>query len=149
MWTIADDMIRESNELGIHVEALGSDVADRVHTELRDTYGRAGKRWPLWDGPNCDPSFQAEEAWQCLSAFLGDAPCLILWEPRTERKVLRFGRGSDLVKVLGECHRTEFYVTDDVLSYMFCFNEHDFLIASGRAAEWLRNHIDSAGDRQR
>jgi hypothetical protein len=43
MWTIAEDMIRESNVLGVPVEALEPHAADRVHTELRDTYGRAGK----------------------------------------------------------------------------------------------------------
>lgn len=60
MWTVADDMIREANALGISVEVLSADAADRVHTDLRDTYGRAGECWPLWDGPSCDPSFQAE-----------------------------------------------------------------------------------------
>jgi hypothetical protein len=140
MWTIAEDIIREARTLGIPVDAINSDAADRVHTELRDRYGRAGNRWPLWDAPNCDPSFQEEEAWRHLPAFLSNAACLVLWEPRTERKVLRFRCAKDLVKVLEECHRTEFYVTDD-LSYMVCFNEHDFLIASGRAAEWLRSYM--------
>lgn len=141
MWPVADDMIREAAALGVPVQALTDSLGERIRNEAVEKYGRKGNDWPLWDGPGDDPSFQSEGSWTVLPEFIGDAPCIIFWEPRTERKLLRFERGQDLVRVLEECHRMEFYVVDEVLSYMICYNEHDFLIASGSAAHWLEARL--------
>ncbi len=31
----------------------------------------------------------------------------------------------------------EFYLTNTLTDYLLCFNHHDYLIACGRAREWL------------
>lgn len=137
MWTIADDMIEAARTLGVSVARLAAEQAARIHQEATEKYGGARKSWPLWDGPSGEASLQGEDAWRAIAAFVGDAPCILFWEPRTEKDVLTFERGRDLIDVLGECHRTELYVTDSALSYLFCFNDHDFLIAWAQAADWL------------
>jgi hypothetical protein len=137
MWSIACDMLSEASRLGVPVSLVDEVAADRLRSNLLQKYGRSKMGWPLWDGPSDDVSVQDESAWRWIADFLNDGPCVILWEPGTERKALRFSSGVGLVAVLAECHRTEFYVTDDVTSFMLCFNHHDYLIGAGHACKWL------------
>jgi hypothetical protein len=92
------------------------------------------------------PSFQEERAWRRLASLVGNASCVVFWEPRTEKNALSFRSGGDLVAILEECHRSEFYVTDESVSYLLCFNEHDYIIGEGRAAAWV-DRAAKAGDR--
>jgi hypothetical protein len=87
------------------------------------------------------PSFQDVDGWRQISFFPGDRACVVFWEPGTEKRALRFGSRSDLVAVLDECHRSEFYVTDDEVTYLLCFNHHDYLIGQGLAASWVSEYI--------
>lgn len=50
---------------------------------------------------------------------------------------MKFTSASDLIDTLEEMYGTEFYVTNEDVSYLFCFNHHDVLIAYGDASEWL------------
>lgn len=141
MWTIADDMIGEADLLGVRASALPVNEREKIRRDLAEKYGRSKAGWPLWDGPSDDPSLQEEAAWRLVADFVGDSACIVLWERRTEEQALQFERGRDLVRVLEGVHRTEFYVTDHITSFLLCFNDHDCLVAAGRAAPWLRTHL--------
>jgi hypothetical protein len=54
-----------------------------------------------------------------------------------------FEAGSCLVNVLGECTGFEFYLTDLEGDYVICFNHHDFLIGTGSAETWIREHLNT------
>ena len=58
-----------------------------------------------------------------------------------EREALRFQSGTDLVAVLEESHRSEFYVTNDNVSWLIAYNDHDYLIGVGEAADWIAQHV--------
>ncbi|HYV44076.1 MAG TPA: hypothetical protein VFA20_04400 [Myxococcaceae bacterium] len=137
MWTLAQDVLNAAKGMGVAASALALEESAVVHRDLAARYGRAAGRWPLWDGRAEYPAIQDAAAWRLIAEFVHDDPCLLLWDPATDRTVIRFERGRDVVQVLGDVHRSEFYVTDPALSLMLCFNHHDFLIAAGRAAKWL------------
>lgn len=105
-----------------------------------ERFARGAADWPLWERMD-GPSVRGVDAWRHISLFPSLGGSVVFWEPRTERKVLRFRSGSDLVAVLDECHRSEFYVTDDEVTYLLCFNHHDYLIGQGLAASWVSEYI--------
>jgi hypothetical protein len=138
MWTFSGEFMEVSQKLGVSASILDREAGKRVHGEMLAKYGLNKGAWPLWDGPSDNPSLQAVDAWEEMGEFLADSPCLLFWNPTSDRNVLRFEIGRDLVKVLEEAPTNEFYVTDDARSYLLCFNHHQYLIAAGRAAPWLR-----------
>jgi len=137
MWTLAEDVLNAAKRLGVVASALTPEQSAVVHRDIVQRYGGSKHDWPLWDGPTEYPAIQDPAAWRLIADFVHDEPCLLLWDPSTERRILRIERGQELIRVLDEVHRSEFYVTDPALSFMLCFNHHDFLIAGGRAATWL------------
>jgi hypothetical protein len=137
MWTLAQDVLHAAKDLGVAASALTLEESEALHRGMASRYAGSSERWPLWDGPTEYLAHQDPTAWRLIADFVQDEPCLLLWEPTTERTVIRIERGRELVRVLEEVHRSELYVTDSALSFMLCFNHHDFLIAGGRAASWL------------
>jgi hypothetical protein len=138
MWTLAQDVLNAAKRLGVAASALEPQESAALHRSIAARYGGSADRWPLWDGPTDYPAIQDPAAWRLIADFIHDEPCLLFWEPSTELKVIRIERGQELIRILDEVHRSEFYVTDPALSFMLCFNHHNFLIAGGRAAPWLQ-----------
>lgn len=138
MWTLAKDVLDAATRLNVVASALTPEESTAAHRTVAARYGGPTGRWPLWDGPMEYPALQDAAAWRLIADFVQDNPCLLLWDPETERTVIRIERGRALVRVLDEVHRSELYVTDEAGSFMLCFNHHDFLIAGGRAANWLK-----------
>ncbi len=52
---------------------------------------------------------------------------------------------SKLSLLLGETYPFEVYLTDELVDFVLCFNHHDYLIATGRAKEWLTRRIRRGG----
>lgn len=50
----------------------------------------------------------------------------------------RFRDGADLVLTIGECPMFAFYVVDEGKTSLLAFNDHDFLVGCGAAAEWVQ-----------
>lgn len=142
MWTIANGMIEEASRQGMFVGVLPPGDAAKIRQLAGNRHGKTSQRWPLWEHMD-GPSFQEKQAWRRLSSFATDGGCIIFWEPRTEQQALRFHSTRDLTTILEECHRSEFYVTNDDVSYLLCFNEHDYLIGEGRAAEWIAQYLET------
>jgi hypothetical protein len=140
---ISSDVLAAADRLGrrARVRVLSRTAGDAVREGAASRYGRAGRRFPLWDGESSDPSLRADEAWRELGGFLGDRGCLVFWDPDHERDVLQFDRATDLLAVLDDMYRTEFYVTDEAWSFLACFNHHDYLIVWGAAVPWLRSLV--------
>ncbi len=137
MWTLAEDVLNAAKRLGFAASALAPQESAAVHRDIAARYGGSTDRWPLWDGPTEYPAIQDPAAWRLIADFIQGEPCLLLWDPSTEQTVIRIERGQERIRILDEVQRSEFYVTDPALSFMLCFNHHDFLIAGGRAASWL------------
>ena len=110
-----------------------------LQAKVQELYGRAGHAWPLWDGSKAEKtSFHFDEAWRLIGEFNRE-PCIMFWQPSDEACALKFESPCDLIDTLEEMYGTEFYVTNEDVSYLFCFNDHDVLIAYGDASEWLDN----------
>ena len=65
-----------------------------------------------------------------------------MFNPRDGAEVFHFASGEALDEVLADTFGFELYVTDEEASFLLCFNHHDFLLASGKAVEWLRRRAE-------
>ena len=140
MWKIVEDFAEEAVKQGLEFEIMGPLEAERFHHGLLAKFGKSKAGWPLWDGPSDFASVQDELAWRWIGDWIKNEVCVLLWDPASERRALRFAKGRGLISLLECVYGTEFYVTDESMSYMICFNHHDYLIAAGRATEWLKQH---------
>jgi hypothetical protein len=140
MLKAVDDFAEEAVKQGLEFEVLVPVEARRFHQGLLAKFGRSMRGWPLWDGPNDFASVQDELAWRWIGDWIENESCVLLWDPANERRALRFAKGRGVVSLLEEVYGTEFYVTDEDMTYMICFNHHDCLISAGRARSWLQQH---------
>jgi hypothetical protein len=141
MLKFIDDFAEEAVKQGLEFDILTPIEAKRFHQGLLARFGssKAGG-WPLWDGPSDFASVQDDLAWRWIGDWIENESCVLLWDPAYERRALRLAKGRSLTGLLEEMYGTEFYVTDESISYMICFNHHDYLIAAGRAKSWLEQH---------
>lgn len=132
---------REVQAAIVRVGARASIAADTTSADLfsalRAKFG-AGKGGQLWEALAEKTSCWYREAWRWIAEYL-DRESILFFAPGSA--VFELSDGVELVDVIGECSCFEFYVTDRALSFVLCFNDHDFLIASGDARSWLDRRI--------
>jgi hypothetical protein len=60
--------------------------------------------------------------------------CLVFWEEKTFEKSLQV---AVLLVFLKNSFHFVFYITNLSFTYLLCFNDHNYLIGSGSAKEWI------------
>src|SRR5690349_5382209 len=93
---------------------------------------------PLWEYLSDSCSIHHKDAWTWIAEFLSARPVLLLIDDSTEKSAVQITPGYGVVSVLGECTGFVFYITNDRLDYLLCFNDHDVLIGSGTAFDWVK-----------
>ncbi len=83
---------------------------------------------------------EAPDAWRWPVDFLGENRCSLMFDPAKDRSVLLFEHGSDIVAVLEQIPRDEFYVSDLGLTFLLAY-QNPMLLAAGRAKDWLQRHL--------
>lgn len=135
-----NEIIRTANLLGIKVVELSLEECARIQAQIKRKF-IAGKRTPqMWDALEGCVSIQDRDSWRWIDEFVEDNKAILCVDEGHAEWKLRmyeFNDGQQLVNVLGETFHFEFYVTDRDVSYLLCFNDHDYLIACGRATGWL------------
>jgi hypothetical protein len=122
--------------LEIQLQQMSSDEADEVFLRLRQEYADSDSALPLWETIGERESRKRANGWQDIGEYVGDSPCLLITE-KDGQEVYRVPSGSDLTKLLAECPGFEFYITNDDYDCLLCHNHHDYLIGTGKSAEWV------------
>ena len=91
----------------------------------------------MWDSAQGDVSVQDPDGWKRIAGFVAGKPAVLLFNPADENAVFLFNEGRQAIESLEEIPRVEFYLADPGLSFLLCFNHHDFLIGCGSAADWV------------
>jgi len=87
-------------------------------------------------------SIRDEDSWMWMTDFPTEEPCILIFEYQYEKKGIEFQRMEDLVNVIGESFNFVFYITSRKIDYLLTQNDHDYLIAAGRAKSWLIDYVD-------
>jgi hypothetical protein len=142
MQPVLSEILEAAKALGssIQVIPLSQQDSKKIIVEAWGKFAnRTGGSAPLWEylGNTC--SVHNEDAWRWVADFLDTSPVLLLIDDSTERSAVQITPGYGVVSVLEECTGFVFYITNDQLDYLLCFNDHDVLIGAGTAIDWVRS----------
>ena len=82
-------------------------------------------------------SIHDPKGWSFIQDYVGDKEVLLFVNPDEEKDMWLIPSGIALTSILSETIGFPFYVTSQEIDYMLCFDDHDCLIANGKAAEWI------------
>lgn len=74
-----------------------------------------------------------------LDEFLQLDECYIFFDKGDDTTIYIFPENQSISKFLSEFPGYVFYLTNESLDYLICFNDSDYLIALGTAEPWLRD----------
>ncbi len=77
-------------------------------------------------------------AWSLIKDYVKENKCIMFFNKSDDRNGFLISNGAELQKILEESFGFEFYITDENLSYLICFNHHDILYGLGKAKDWIK-----------
>jgi hypothetical protein len=125
---------------GVQAEELSARARDALVVSLRERFGIDVAAHQAWDNKIESQGKLRSDGWELIPTFVGDTACHMFLDGAVV--VWKFSSGSDLLRVLTECPALEFYICDEVATYLLCSNHHDFLIGWGAAKLWV-DHLGS------
>ena len=148
MGYLRDEIQQAAAGAGIQVRELAKAEAASIRHAVRSKFARDMNADYLWKELRDDFAVQDANAWRWIDEFVGDRRTVMFFDELEETSAFEFERGVDVVRILEETIGFEFYLTNDAIDYVMCFNHHDYLIAAGTAAEWLKRRVgaEQAGD---
>jgi hypothetical protein len=148
MGYLRDEILQAGADAGIQVRELSQPEAASIRQAVRSKFAQDPNADYLWKELRDDFAVQDANAWRWIDEFVVDRRTVMFFDEREESSAFEFERGVDVVRVLEETIGFEFYLTNHTVDYVICFNHHDYLIAVGTAAEWLKRRVaaEQAGD---
>lgn len=145
MGYIKDEILQAVTITHATVVEIGSEIGNAIRNDILSKYTRGHNSAYLWQDITDDISVQDTEAWRFISEFVQNSEAIMFFDREEENLMFLFRDGSEIVPVLAESVGFEFYITNSSTDYLICFNHHDYLIATGTAAVWLRAKINKSG----
>ncbi len=143
-----EEVIVAAHLLSVTAEELTPERRDDLKERVKDRYvdrkllsqKRRRLRERMWTS-FCEPSIAVrnDEAWRWLDSFLEGKHVFMLFDKVTAESGFSFLNGADIVLVLGESVGFEFYLTDESVSFLLCYQRSNYLIALGGAVGWLES----------
>ena len=116
----------------ITCEAIVNSLIKKYCTE--STYA-----FPLWDHIDLKKkrSVHDSDGWMKVQHYHFKKDIILLTEPKKGYHAYRLESATDLHKLLEESYHFVFYLLDKELSFLICFNDHDYLIGCGDVFNWI------------
>jgi hypothetical protein len=125
-------------EFDILNKVLSTQHYQALYQAVLDKFALGVDKFPLWENLNDSESLKEKDGWLLISDFVGNEEVVLFLDNRTEKFAITLNGSKDLNKLLSNTFHFVFYITNINVDYLLCFNEHDFIIASGKAKLWLR-----------
>lgn len=125
-------------EFDILNKVLSTQHYQALYQAVLDKFALSVDKFPLWENLNDSESLKEKDGWLLISDFVGNEEVVLFLDNRTEKFAITLNGSKDLNKLLSNTFHFVFYITNINVDYLLCFNEHDFIIASGKAKLWLR-----------
>ena len=146
--SIREDVVQAARLVHAEVRELKPAERDRIWALVAGRFAVTGRAVPrfLWEDVQGAAAVQDPEAWRWIADYAArrSEPAILFFNPADESAMFTFKDGAQVVPVLEETPSFEFYLTDPDVTYLLCFNHHDFLIAAGEAAAWLERHTTAS-----
>jgi len=92
----------------------------------------------IWESFKDYTYYQNSNAWSLIKDYVKENKCIMFFNKSDDRNGFLISNGEELQKILEESFGFEFYITDENLSYLICFNHHDILYGLGKAKDWVK-----------
>lgn len=142
MGFIRDEIIDVAKTMDIPIVELSSVECDIIRRQLRGKFTRGNASLAMWKDLIDKFSVQDVDGWRWVDNFVGQSSTIMLFDLDDEPSMFEFQNGTQVVTILAETFHFEFYLTNHARDYLICFNHHDYLIATGTAAHWLKQWVD-------
>ncbi|MGC4064596.1 MAG: hypothetical protein QM784_08120 [Polyangiaceae bacterium] len=134
---IERELIRATREKQSAVRALTPADSAALRERVVARYAKQPVFWPLWENFRFPFSVQNPDGWKEIGKAIGASACFLFLNPSDGLQAFECDSGSQLNDLLADTYGFEFYVTNSEVSYLFCFNHHDMLLAAGTAVLWM------------
>jgi len=126
---------------GVETQEVFTTEANMLIEGVSNLYATPGAS-PLWDRFENDISRRRSDGEQLVEHLCPNSP-ILLFNDEGVWKGFKFASGADLCCVLHESPGFEFYVTDGDLSYVVCYNHHEYIIGVGDAYDLVLKLTDN------
>jgi hypothetical protein len=130
-------IIDVSTAMGIAVEKLTLNESESVRLSLARRYSSNILCPNLGELAHFE-SIHDSQAWTWLSDFVGDEILYVFFRRDDDPFVIKLLHGKSIVRIIGECTGFAFFIAAFDEHYLLQFDDHDCLIGTGSAAEWIR-----------
>lgn len=139
MDTILNELLSVAEEMNLTVSVLSSiEVEKKIEMIYEKYIIKNLKTSFLWEDMADAEYINDSAGWSYIDSFVGENHCLLMFEEFEKWFVVEVNSGKDLKILLEESFAFEFYVFDELLSYLICFSHHDQLIGCGKAKTWIK-----------
>ncbi len=135
-WNPDDFVIDALGRSGVTARRLDAAEARALSVRVLETFGLRLNGF-FWDkeGPHDSVSVRNVDGEEMIPDFVGARPCFFI--SMYAKQIWAFASGDDLRAALAQMYMSEFSVCDAEVSYLLCFNHHDYLIGWGDARTWV------------
>jgi len=134
---IKDAILEASNATGCTVTQLNDDEASLIRERIEEKYAATRGPSPLWERLEMDVSKYDPDGWRAIGDFPLSDMVTMFFDRENETTMYSVKSCSDVVELLSECPGFVFYITDVNCSFLLCHNDHDYLIGTGEARDWV------------
>ncbi|NJL77645.1 MAG: hypothetical protein HC836_35460 [Richelia sp. RM2_1_2] len=140
MGYLADEIENAASELGITLSKLHIGEVLEIRKKLAENFSIEPEfPWRLsYQNLKNTQSIHHSKGWSFIQDYVGEEEIILFVNPNEEKDMWIIPSGSALTSILGETIGFPLYVTSRDTDYMLCFDDHDCLIANGKAVEWIR-----------
>ena len=93
--------------------------------------------YPLWEYMFEFSSIKCEYGWEKFETMLKGKEVVFFFELDDDKSMFFLEDGSILTEILEHCYSFVFYVTNMRGDFLIAYNDHDYLIGTGNAKEWI------------
>jgi hypothetical protein len=136
----SQEFANAAKEIGVSVNEIDLQSAISLRDEIIDIYCNKKYEYPLWDNLAKWVGVVFPYAWLWFNKLLLDKEVILFFEPTEYDLAFKIKNGAELSDILENAYKFSFYITNEKRSFLLCYNDHNNLIASGEASEWLINY---------
>ena len=143
----ANEVMDACKKFTCNCKLIESMKADTIRLEIERRFARQANDLPLWERLHSDSSIFNRNGWRLINAFTRSRAILMFFEYKEDKSVVEIQNSAHITEILEECTGFTFYITNETVDFLLCFNDHDFLIGTGSAQEWLHtlSHSEVSG----
>lgn len=136
----SNDILNAAKELNISISLLSSISSQEILQQVIQKYTALKEyEYPLWEALKPYSAVTNEYAWEWFEELLpSNTPLVIFFESADDENMIQVPSSSELVTILNNTYRKIFFITTLDTDILYCYNDHDNLIACGAAKGALK-----------